>query len=121
MNSDTPASSESSTRTDVATLSAELGSAAPPLVLDVRQPGEHAAGAIEEALHVPLGEVEERLGEIPRDRPVVVHCASGYRSMTAMSLLRRAGYTNVRDLEGGIEAWEAAGGAVVATAGSCSA
>ncbi len=89
-------------------LGAALESDAAPVVLDVRQPGEREASAIEGSLHVPLGELEERLGELPRDAEIVIHCATGYRSMAAASLLERAGFARVADLEGGIEAWSAA-------------
>ena len=49
------------------------------------------------------------LSDVPRDRPLVVFCAGGYRSSIAASLLQRDGFTNVSELAGGIAAWEAAG------------
>lgn len=78
-----------------------------PVVLDVRNPGELAAGAIFRARHVPLAELPRRIEEIPRDRPVVVYCAGGYRSSVAAGLLRRAGFPDVSDLLGGYGAWAA--------------
>jgi len=88
-------------------LAEQLASASPPLVLDVRAPGEVEAGHIERSLNVPLNHLEERLDEIPGDRPVVVTCASGYRSSMAVSILERHGRADVTDLVGGMGAWEA--------------
>lgn len=78
-----------------------------PLVLDVRTEREWRAGHIEGSLNIPLSRLPERLGEVPRDRSVVVHCATDYRSSIAASLLEREGATNVANLVGGMQAWEA--------------
>jgi rhodanese-related sulfurtransferase len=59
------------------------------------------------SLHIPLNHLRERLGESPRDRPLVLHCAGGYRSSIAASLLQREGFEHVAELAGGITAWEA--------------
>jgi glyoxylase-like metal-dependent hydrolase (beta-lactamase superfamily II) len=83
------------------------GGDAPPVVLDVRNAGELLTGAIPGALHIPLAQLPRRLDEVPRDRPVVVHCAGGYRSSVAASVLRRAGWTDVSDVLGGFNAWAA--------------
>jgi rhodanese-related sulfurtransferase len=72
-------------------------------LVDVRSDGEWAAGHVEGAVHVPIDSLEARLPEIPRDRPVIVHCASGVRSARAAQLLRSAGY-DARDL-GGMRRW----------------
>ena len=80
-----------------------------PVVVDVRAPGERAQKRIDGSVHVPLTRLLDRLSDIPTDRPVLVHCAGGYRSSIAASLLQRAGRTNVSELAGGITAWEAAG------------
>ncbi len=80
-----------------------------PCVVDVRSPGEYEAMHIPKALHIPLGSLHERLGEIPRDQSIVVLCASGYRSSTAASLLRRQRFADVSSLLGGIQAWHKAG------------
>ena len=79
------------------------------VVLDVRTPAEHRAGRVPGARHVPLSRLRSRLEEVPRDRPVVVHCQSGYRSSIAASLLRRAGFSHVTDVAGGMSAWQLAG------------
>jgi phage shock protein E len=69
--------------------------AAGATVVDVRTPREYAAGAYRRAVNIPLQSLAGRLGEIPRDRPVVVYCASGMRSASAVRLLSRAGYPDV--------------------------
>jgi hydroxyacylglutathione hydrolase len=78
-------------------------------VVDVRGRTEWAAGHLPDAMNIPLGELSERLGELPTDRPVIVQCQSGARSAIAASVLQSLGHTNVRDLVGGIEAWQRAG------------
>jgi rhodanese-related sulfurtransferase len=92
------------TAPDLATALAEPVS---PTVVDVRNPGELAGGAIHHARHVPLAQLPHRLDEIPRGRPVVTYCAGGYRSSVAASLLRREGFDDVSDLIGGYRAWAA--------------
>ncbi|SBT66171.1 Glyoxylase, beta-lactamase superfamily II [Micromonospora sediminicola] len=77
-----------------------------PVVLDVRNAGEREQGAVDGSLHIPLAELTRRLDEVPADRPVVVHCAGGYRSSVAASLLRNAGRADVSDLLGGYGAWQ---------------
>ena len=75
------------------------------LVVDVRQPGEWEAGHIEGARHAPLVRIAEWVDELPKDRPLVCICKSGYRSSSAASLLLRAGYDNVVDVRAGMDAW----------------
>jgi rhodanese-related sulfurtransferase len=82
--------------------------AAGAVLLDVRAPGERAKSRIAGSLAIPLSQLEQRLGEVPRDRPVIVHCAGGYRSSIAASLLARAGMDDVSELAGGIAAWDQA-------------
>jgi hydroxyacylglutathione hydrolase len=77
------------------------------VVLDVRGAGEVAAGAIESSLNIPIAELRRRLGELDPQRPLVVHCAGGYRSSIAASLLRAVGFADVSDLIGGYQAWSA--------------
>ena len=78
-------------------------------VLDVREPGEVGAGVIEQAVRIPLGELKARTGEMDRERLLVVYCRGGYRSSIATSLLRRAGFRNIANLIGGMDAWKTAG------------
>jgi rhodanese-related sulfurtransferase/glyoxylase-like metal-dependent hydrolase (beta-lactamase superfamily II) len=86
-----------------------LASAAAPQLLDVRAPGEHQAKSIPGSVHIPLTHLAERVAELSRDRAVLVHCAGGYRSSVAASLLQRHGFTDVSEIAGGLAAWEAAG------------
>ena len=75
------------------------------MLLDVRSPDEHQAGAIPGSTLVPLGAVRGRLAEIPRDRRVVAYCKSSLRAWEAARILAGAGYTNVEVLDGGMMAW----------------
>ena len=86
-----------------------LASATPPVIVDVRAAPERAQKRIEGSMHIPLNHLSDRLAEIPADRPVLLHCAGGYRSSIAASLLQRHGFTQVSELAGGIAAWETAG------------
>jgi len=78
-----------------------------PLLLDVREADEYALVAIEGARHIPLGELHRRMAELEawRERDVVVYCHHGMRSLRAAWLLARAGFSRVRNLEGGIDRW----------------
>ena len=86
----------------------ELASADPPLVLDVRNPREWAAKHIKGSLNIPLNHLQERIAEIPRDRRLAVHCAGGYRSSIAASILHQHGITHLIEMAGGLAAWDAA-------------
>jgi len=74
-------------------------------IVDIRNPGEIALGAVEGAVPIPVGQLPSRLGELDQDAPTVVYCAGGYRSSVAASLLRNAGFEDVSDLLGGYGAW----------------
>jgi hydroxyacylglutathione hydrolase len=80
-----------------------------PLVLDVRQRDEYERGHVPGAVHLMAGDVPERLGTLPKDRPIIVMCAAGYRSSVAASLLHQAGFEDVTWVSGGVPAWRAAG------------
>ncbi|MDP4510040.1 MBL fold metallo-hydrolase [Nonomuraea sp. G32] len=101
-----PAEIAHSTRLTAAELRGALDGPEPPLLLDVRNASEVAGGAIENALRIPLAQLAGRLPEIPEDRPIVVYCATGNRSVIAMSLLEHQGRAQVSDLIGGYEAWQ---------------
>lgn len=77
-------------------------------VLDVREDDEWAAGRIEGAHHIPLGELSARVGELDRDRPVVTVCRSGGRAGKAAELFTEAGWT-AQTMDGGITAWASTG------------
>jgi glyoxylase-like metal-dependent hydrolase (beta-lactamase superfamily II)/rhodanese-related sulfurtransferase len=81
----------------------------PPLVIDIRTSRERADKSIDGSMHRPLNTLREGLSDVARDRMLIVHCAGGYRSSIAASLLQRDGFTNVSELAGGVAAWEAAG------------
>ena len=80
---------------------------APPLLVDVREPWEWAVSnlASRGARLIPLGELGERLNEIPRDRAVITYCRTGQRSRTAAQRLLDAGYADVASMSGGLVAW----------------
>ncbi len=86
----------------------QLAAADPPLVLDVRSPREWATRHIEGSVNLPLNHLQERIAEIPRDRRIAVHCAGGYRSSIAASILHQHGITNLIEMAGGLAAWDAA-------------
>ena len=85
------------------------------LFLDVREQGEWDLGHVPEALHIPLGVLEDRVTqELPdREREVVVYCAHGRRSLAALATLRALGYERSRHLSDGFEEWEKSGFPVV--------
>jgi rhodanese-related sulfurtransferase len=76
-------------------------------LIDIREPYEREVSHLD-GLHIPMGEVLERLSEIPEDRPVVIHCRSGSRSAAVTHALTfQHGFDNIFNLEGGITAWAA--------------
>jgi rhodanese-related sulfurtransferase len=93
----------------------ELTGGMRPLLVDVRSPREWAAKHIDGSLNVPLNHLRERIAEIPRDRRIAVHCAGGYRSSIAASILHQSGITNLIEMAGGLAAWEAAKLPVITT------
>jgi len=104
-----PSLTTSTERLSAPVAAERIRSSAPPLVLDVRAPGEHASKSIAGSVLMPVNTIPERMRELPRNRPLLVHCAGGYRSSLAVSLLQRSGFENVSELAGGLAAWEAAG------------
>jgi adenylyltransferase/sulfurtransferase len=86
-------------------LAQALAGSAPPLVVDVREPHEWEIAALEGALLIPLATLPARLAELDPGRPIVTVCHRGARSMRALELLRAAGYSKVRSLKGGVDAW----------------
>lgn len=78
-------------------------------VIDVREQWEYDEGHIPGVTLIPMGEVANRLAEIPTDKEVIVTCRSGNRSGQVTDFLRQQGFDNVHNMEGGIVAWEAAG------------
>jgi sulfur-carrier protein adenylyltransferase/sulfurtransferase len=74
-------------------------------LIDVREAFEYEIARIGGAKLIPLGEIAERVNELQRERPIVVHCHSGRRSAEAVRLLQKRGFANIFNLEGGIDAW----------------
>jgi rhodanese-related sulfurtransferase len=76
-----------------------------PLIVDVREPNEFATERIEHSVLIPLSQFADRHAELPKDRPLVMQCHSGSRSSSATMFLLQRGWTDVRNLDGGIAAW----------------
>ncbi len=74
-------------------------------LLDVREPFEYEIAHIDRAKLIPLGEIADRLHELKREQPIIIHCHSGMRSAQAVRLLQQHGFSKVYNLEGGIDAW----------------
>lgn len=81
------------------------------LLIDVREPSELADEAynVKNIKNIPLGELESRLSEIPKDKQVIVVCQKGGRSSQAYDLLKEKGFENISNMEGGMEAWQEKG------------
>ncbi|MDQ3576585.1 MAG: rhodanese-like domain-containing protein [Actinomycetota bacterium] len=86
------------------------------VLVDVRQPGEWAAGHIESAAHIPMGEVTSRLAELPEGAPLYVICRSGSRSARVVEYLRSQGI-NAVNVAGGMQDWAASGKPMVSDTG----
>ena len=74
-------------------------------LLDVREPHEQAICSIDGAFLIPLGELENRIDELPQGRRILVHCKGGVRSAKAVGKLRERGFDDVWNITGGILAW----------------
>lgn len=80
----------------------ELGTA---LLVDIREPDEHATGVAPGALLLPMRQLPARIAELPRDRPVLLICHTQSRSRATLTALRERGFTNLRYVEGGMRGW----------------
>jgi adenylyltransferase/sulfurtransferase len=96
---------DNETETDVIQLKRRMDAKEDFYLLDVREPNEFQIGRIPGSTLIPLGEVPQRVVEIPRDKEIVVHCKSGARSARAAGFLRQQGFARVKNLKGGILAW----------------
>ena len=78
-----------------------------PLILDVRDAAEFAAGHIQGAKHIPLADLVGRIKEIEKfkDKPVLVHCQKGMRARTACTILKAQQFNQLNNLQGGLDAW----------------
>lgn len=77
-----------------------------PLLVDVREPGEFLIGHIPGAVNIPLRSLTDRLDEIPRDRPVVLYCSTGYRTGIGVMALHMLGYDNVKGYPPSYQGWK---------------
>jgi rhodanese-related sulfurtransferase len=77
--------------------------------LDVREPSEWAEYHAPNSTLIPLGELAARVNELPKDKQIVVVCRSGNRSQEGRDLLKRAGFTNVTSMAGGLKTWRDSG------------
>ncbi len=77
----------------------------PPLLIDVREDWERDIASIPGSQHLPMGQVPARLGELPRDRAIILHCHHGARSLQVGRWLRAQGYDRLANLDGGIDEW----------------
>lgn len=94
-------------------LKERLDAGEPVTILDVREPHETSGGIIEGALRIPLGQLERRWEELKQANEVVCYCALGARSLQAAGLLRSKGVDNATSMDGGVLAWQQAGGVLV--------
>jgi len=82
-------------------------------VVDVREPGEYLAGHLPDAINIPRGVLEFKIGDLPglgnKDAPIVLYCKTGGRAALATLNLQRMGYTNAQSLTGGFDAWVSGG------------
>ncbi len=81
------------------------------ILIDVREPDEVAEKAydVKDVQNIPLGDMEKHLSEIPKDKKVILACKAGGRSAKAFEILKKNGFTNIANLDGGMNAWDAAG------------
>ena len=93
----------------VSDASAMIQSSTNLLIVDVRTPGEFAQGHLKDAINIPLSDLPLRIDELDRNRPVLVYCQTGVRSAQASTILVNARFTQIYDMEGGLNAWINAG------------
>ncbi len=89
---------------------AQMQSEKNAVIIDVREKDEWNAGHIAGAIHIPLSEISNRVGELTKyqNQPVIMQCRSGARSAKAADILTKSGFTNVHNLDGGLNAWQKA-------------
>lgn len=75
-----------------------------PIVIDVRKPGEFSAEHVDGAINIPLDYINQEMAQFPKNEPFIIHCAGGYRSMIAASILKSRGYNNFLEVTGGYNA-----------------
>lgn len=95
------------TSPDAAKHSRNTDASSRPLLLDCRTAEEHAIARIEGSVLIPMQEIAERLAELDpwRDKPIIVHCHHGVRSLRVTHFLREKGFSQAQSMKGGIDAW----------------
>ena len=88
---------------------ASEAAAAGALIVDVREPDEFTTERIDGVVLVPLSAFRDRFAELPKDRPLLMLCRAGSRSASATMFLRQNGWSDVRNVDGGMIAWRQAG------------
>ncbi len=96
-----------------ADLLAQVKAGGKPFIVDVRTPEEFAAGHIDGAKNIDLQTIEKGIKAVPKEQEIVLICRSGNRSAQAYEILAQLGYTKLKNVTGGMQAWEQAGGPVV--------
>jgi rhodanese-related sulfurtransferase len=88
---------------------------AKPFILDVRETAEMAKGKIAGSTNIPIRDLPKMIAKLPNSKtaPILIYCQVGYRGGIGMTVLRMWGYTNVRNIKGGLDAWEKVGLPVV--------
>ncbi len=86
-------------------MAASATAAAPPIVLDVREPWEFERARLLGSVHIPLGQITARIEELDCDQKIVCLCHHGVRSLQVARFLQSRGFTDVYNLSGGIDAW----------------
>ena len=104
-----PAQAESGSWQEISIQQAAQKRDAGVLMLDVREQDEWNTLHIPGATLIPLGQLEGRLNELPKDQEVVVYCRSGNRSKSGAEILAKAGFANVSSMAGGMNQWQSAG------------
>lgn len=94
---------ETVSRISAKELAASLKSENHPLVIDVRKKSEFDSEHLLDAINIPLNQINQHLAEFPKDKPFILHCAGGYRSMIAASMLKQRGWDNFSDVRGGFK------------------
>ncbi|MBP7735758.1 MAG: FAD-dependent oxidoreductase [Spirochaetes bacterium] len=89
------------------------------MLIDVRTPGEFQGGTIPGAVNIPVDDLRERLGSIPKDKKIVIFCAVGLRGYVAGRMMLQSGFTSVRNLSGGYKTYSLAMGSLNALGGTC--
>lgn len=100
-----PATGPAELEISIAEAAQLLRSGSPPLLLDVREDHERRICKLDNDLHIPAGDLSTSRSRLPKDRPILVYCHRGARSLYAARLLRENGFTGVRSLHGGIDQW----------------